>query len=285
MSKRQQKRQQAALVGTLVRQKKWLEKYWPGHGSDFVWIIVGSKTRNKAKASKVERCLVDALLQQGQLFADPTGALRTVCNAEKTVGSKSDDTRFASQHRLNVRRLVTTDNKIQTSVLSNEAESPLGWLKARRDKSGKTMISQEQFDAGERLRTDFTQARMMPRTTASWEFSNVATNKTGRNAHANMEISDRAIAAKKRFFAALDELGDEMSQIVLDVCCLESGFEAAERQLGWPRRSGKLVLQMALTRLAQHYGLVPIADQKGRVSKIMQWGEDGYRPQIPPAAP
>ena len=50
-------------------------------------------------------------------------------------------------------------------------------------------------------------------------------------------------------------LGEELATILLEVCCLERGLEAAERRLGWPSRSGKVVLRLALARLALHYGL------------------------------
>ena len=50
-------------------------------------------------------------------------------------------------------------------------------------------------------------------------------------------------------------LGEGLATILLEVCCLERGLEAAERRLGWPSRSGKVVLRLALARLALHYGL------------------------------
>jgi Domain of unknown function (DUF6456) len=37
----------------------------------------------------------------------------------------------------------------------NPAESPLAWLRRRKDRDGEAMISQAQFDAGERLRSEF----------------------------------------------------------------------------------------------------------------------------------
>ncbi len=50
----------------------------------------------------------------------------------------------------------------------NPAESPIAWLRRRKDKDGEPMISQPQFDAGERLRADFWFAQMTPRVTANW---------------------------------------------------------------------------------------------------------------------
>ena len=49
------------------------------------------------------------------------------------------------------------------SVTVNLAESPLGWLFARGH------ISRRQFDAGERLRTDWERAQLAPRVTMTWD--------------------------------------------------------------------------------------------------------------------
>ena len=50
----------------------------------------------------------------------------------------------------------------------NHDESPIAWLRRRKDRNGEAMISQAQFDAGERLRADFWFAQMTPRTTTNW---------------------------------------------------------------------------------------------------------------------
>ena len=39
----------------------------------------------------------------------------------------------------------------------------IAWLRRRKDRDGEAMISQAQFDAGERLRADFWFAQMTPR--------------------------------------------------------------------------------------------------------------------------
>jgi hypothetical protein len=68
------------------------------------------------------------------------------------------------------------------------------------------------------------------------------------------------LAARSRVERALKAAGEGLSTILLEVCCLERGLEAAERRLGWPSRSGKVVLRLALSRLALHYGLRPPAE-------------------------
>ncbi len=49
--------------------------------------------------------------------------------------------------------------------------------------------------------------------------------------------------------------GPGLSDILWRVVCACEGLSVAEKALGWPVRAGKLVLGMALDRLADHYGL------------------------------
>lgn len=161
----------------------------------------------------------------------------------------------------------------------NESESPLAWLRRRRDKEGKPLISQEEFDAGERLRADFWFARMTPKVTSTWDATFSSKRQRRAAPGAGIELQDRVIAARERVRLALKAVGPELSGILLDVCCHLKGLEEAERTAGWPQRSGKVVLQLALTRLARHYGMLPTDDVATR-SSIRHWGAADYRPSI-----
>ena len=70
-----------------------------------------------------------------------------------------------------------------------------------------------------------------------------------------LTATERQVAAKQRFDRAMAAVGPGLDDVLLRVCCFLDGIEAAERALGWPTRSGKLVLGIALERLARHYGL------------------------------
>ena len=61
--------------------------------------------------------------------------------------------------------------------------------------------------------------------------------------------------ARVRVAKALEALGPGLSDIVFRVCCFLEGLETAEKRLGWSARSGKVVLKIALERLAKHYGI------------------------------
>jgi hypothetical protein len=163
----------------------------------------------------------------------------------------------------------------------NAAESPIAWLASRRDGDGNPLISEAQFNAGERLRADFSFARMMPSVTQSW--SPAATiGGTRRGAPgAGVDLADNVIAAGERVRRALSAVGPELSGILIDVCCHLKGLEEAERRAGWPQRSGKIVLGVALSALARHYGFAdPRAAAPARAPAIRHWGTSDYRPAI-----
>jgi hypothetical protein len=77
---------------------------------------------------------------------------------------------------------------------------------------------------------------------------------------------------------ALDAVGPELSQVLVDICCELKGLEKAERSHDWPQRAGKVVLQLGLTRLARHYGLDVPSDLPRRRKGIRHWGSEDYRP-------
>ena len=138
----------------------------------------------------------------------------------------------------------------------NQSESPLRWLRCRKDRNGRPLIDNAQFEAGERLRADYEFAQLGPRVTANWSCS-VRRSRAGRGATASAD--DVAIAildAKARVSRALTSVGPEISGVLVDICCERKGLEDAEKENGWPQRAGKVVLQIALTRLARHYGLI-----------------------------
>lgn len=161
---------------------------------------------------------------------------------------------------------------------TNLKESPLAWLRQRRDKDGKPMISATELDAGERLRADFDRAHLNPRVTASWNPAAVPSGQARGAPGVGLDPADSVIMAKQRVELALKAVGPELAGMLVDVCCFLQGIEQAERNGGWPRRAGKVVLQLGLAHLARHYGL----DQRQATGpgRIRSWGGAGYRPRV-----
>lgn len=157
-------------------------------------------------------------------------------------------------NRLLVERAVPQDGEVRgarpakraRSVTVNLAESPLGWLMAR------GLVSVRQFDAGERLRGDWTVAGMAPRVTMRWDAAPFVS--TSRGGHDATDPTLAQISAKRRMEAALEAVGPGLKEVLWRIVCAGEGMETAERALGWPARAGRVVLTLALDRLADFYG-------------------------------
>ena len=96
---------------------------------------------------------------------------------------------------------------------------------------------------------------------------------------AGVELSDNVVAARARVRRALAAVGPELAGILVDVCCYDIGLEPAGRTQGWPQRAAKVVLQLALTSLARHYGLLPPRPPPSAY-RLRHWGSDDYRPNL-----
>lgn len=125
----------------------------------------------------------------------------------------------------------------------NIGESPLAWLAAR------GMVTARQLEAGERLRGDYERASLAPGVTMRW------TPRVDGGDNERLDPSAARVSAKRRFDAAVAGVGPGLCDVLWRVVCAGDALPAAEKALGWPTRSGKLVLSLALDRLAAHYRL------------------------------
>jgi Domain of unknown function (DUF6456) len=135
--------------------------------------------------------------------------------------------------------------KPRRTVTVNLAESPLSWLHAHGH------LNERQFLAGEKLRGDYEAAALGARTTMNWTMIPIARSK--RSAPAALNQSEYRLNAKRRFDGGIGALGRDLSDIAWRVICAGESVPVAEKIMGWPLRSGKLVLRIALDRLADYY--------------------------------
>lgn len=131
------------------------------------------------------------------------------------------------------------------SVTVNLTESPLGWLYSR------GLVSRRQFDAGERLRSDWERAQLAPRVTMVWDASPLSSGRSG--SAPDCDLGGAQIDARRRFDDAIASAGAGLADILWRVVCAGEGMRDAETALGWPARAGKLVLTLALDRVADYY--------------------------------
>lgn len=148
-----------------------------------------------------------------------------------------------------VERELTSEGPVRSgtrrgrrSVTVNLAESPLTWLHARGH------LTDRQLATGERLRADWERAQLAPRVTMRWDPVRISGEP-----EAGLTPGERQLAAKARFDDAIAAAGPGLSDILWRVACAGEGVPSAEKALGWPARSGKLVLGLALDRVAEFY--------------------------------
>jgi hypothetical protein len=128
------------------------------------------------------------------------------------------------------------------SATVNLAESPLTWLHARGH------LSDAQFAAGERLRADWERAQLAAGVTMRWDPVRISGGPDR-----GLNPSERQIAAKQRFDGALATAGPGLADVLWRVVCAGEALPSAEKALDWPVRSGKVVLKLALDRVADFY--------------------------------
>lgn len=153
-------------------------------------------------------------------------------------------------HRQFVERELTSEGPRQQegtlgkrTVTINLAESPLSWLHARGH------LDDRLFAAGECLRRDYERAQLSSSVTMRWDPVRPGRNQGG----ARLDPTERQMAARDRFHDAIAAAGRGLEDILWRVVCTGEGLPGAERALEWPARSGKLVLRIALDRVAEFY--------------------------------
>lgn len=157
----------------------------------------------------------------------------------------------------------------------NLAESPLALLYRMKGAQGQNFLTEAEFNAGERLRADFTRGSMMPRVTSNWA---AMVNGNSRGAvQGGAELSDFALHARLRVEQALDAVGPELSGALVDVCCFLKTIGQVESERRWPARSAKMMIKTGLSILHRHYH--PVAG-RGIAADVLHWGTSDYRPSV-----
>jgi hypothetical protein len=239
----------------------------PRNGVTIVRATVSARAAQYAVAQGLARWEGDARAQRLYITQEGRAFLRR-------MSTDSGAEPFRAQHSPIARRAM---GKSSAPLLFNDGESPLAWLARRKGRDGAPFLAPPLVQAGERFRRDVTQAQMLQRVTANWE---APTSASRRGVDGRSQISDVAIDARRRLSRAFDAVGPDLAGLLTDVCGYLKGLEEVESERGWPRRSGKVVLKIALERLARHYGLGDKAQGPSASRGLRHWGAEGYRPRL-----
>lgn len=188
-----------------------------------------------------------ALSEAGAMYLRRTKTARKFARSGKL---QSGGNIYRAQHSCLRTEQIRAGQK-REKMTRNIGETPLGWLLRRKDRDGKPYITEDQFNAGERLAADYEYAGLMPRTVSYYDGVPVSGKKYYSSVRDDPSLTQ--MAAKQRVNAALDSIGPGLADVLIRVCCFHEGLEQAEKNLAWPTRSAKLVLKIALERLADYY--------------------------------
>ena len=167
---------------------------------------------------------------------------------------------------------AVTETDTKTPLLINRDESALSRLARLKKPDGSPFIDAAGIASGERLAADIMRAGMVPGVTMRWD----ATGSAGDH---RMNPTDLMLAARQRVEAALDTVGHEFAGLLIDVLAFSKGLEEIERERRWPQRSAKIIIAMALDRLAGHYGYSAVARGADHVRSRV-WQADDARPRM-----
>jgi hypothetical protein len=196
--------------------------------------------------------IVEALLVEGLIEETPDGAAVTAAGERWLIGG---DPR-AAQHLELETRLIKDEAGRERYVVVNAAESPLSLLRHRK------LIGVVAFEAGDKLRRDYTIGQLTPR--MGVDYSAPVSRRSFRP-----DMAETVLAARQRFNLAMRAAGPGLAEVLFDICCYLMTLEECEKNHNWPRGSARVVLSLALDRLAAHYGMN--APPRGR---LRSWSKE-----------
>lgn len=223
----------------------------------------GGYRSHSTKSIRLSAKMSQYALGRGLLVANQSGGVRITDSAGQwlqrtTVSNQTGMVRenpFSAQHwKLEEREIFDPAGDLIT-VQVNIADSPLLWLYRQRDEHGKRFLSSIEFAAGEKLRQDYACSAMGRMSASNW--TRVRQGKSAARSAAGAEDANASILdAKQRVMSALASAGPVLDRVLFRTLICQQGLTPMEQEQKWPRRSAKVVLKIALARLARHYGLV-----------------------------
>jgi hypothetical protein len=207
--------------------------------------------RRRRPTARLEREQVRALEASGAIAAADAGGYQltpaghaTVRRAEARVGEE-----FIAQHGpVTARPVVDQDGQI-ASARGYDPYPSLKRLSALRDQSGAPWLNARELAVAARLRSDWEAGQAGLVRGSDWSSGPKSSASRGPGNAAESAMI-RCCEARARAVNALEALAAPLRRVVERVCLHDEGLETLERGEGWPSRSGKLALKLALAQLA-----------------------------------
>jgi hypothetical protein len=121
-------------------------------------------------------------------------------------------------------------------------------------------LAPHHLEAARRLALLFERARMRQRITMSYDPARIG---GGSNRSQQGDLADSAIGARRMLDGLAMRMPQDCWAMLTDICGFDKGLQQVELDRGWPRRSAKLVLRIALDQLAATMGLTEVAEGRG----------------------
>lgn len=163
----------------------------------------------------------------------------------------------------------------EMSLHMNDVQhSPIIKLYNRQRNIAHKYLNAIHVEAGQKLFDYFVTANLEPNVTMDWERlkSVKQSHHTGQSGN---DFSEQTYLARQQLYDCLKYTGPEFAAVLVEICLFGNGLEATERTMNWPARSGKLLLTMALDRLAEHLG---IFRQLREPNKYLAWAKQSDQP-------
>lgn len=255
--------------------------------------LIEYRSRTRQRRFVDAEC-VAATRTSGYLRPDPTFPKAEILsvegrfvlrNALMQKAARTGDRRVGRPESTDAERRCPTERAVPPSALavsaipqrSSERMSVVDLLRLRKDGQGQSLLTEPQYQAAQRLARDFQIAQMQPRITALWTPVAPAQQRRRSAPGAGVELAAETIAAQGRVRGALAAAGGALADLVLDVCCFDRGLESIEATRRWPKRTARIMLGLALTELARHYGLIYTAPNQAH-GVPRHWGDADFKP-------
>ncbi len=208
--------------------------------------------RRRRPEARVSEADARALEADGAIAAAAQGYVITAAGlARLRRESARESEAYLTQHANIVDRAAAAGGLRKARAVAQS--SVVHRLASLQSGAGAPWLSSEELSAAQRLRADWEASQAGLVRGSDWSAAPKSGAARGPGAAQEAALAKRC-DARRRMAAALDALSPPLRRVVERVCLREDGLEALEPAEGWPPRSRKLALKLALAQLAAALG-------------------------------